>query len=59
MGWGWGAYLCLDLLVATADDLSQPEVPKLHNLFALHQEHVAGLDVTMQHLLLLVQVMDP
>lgn len=50
------AYLGLDLLVTVVDDLSETEVPQLDNLLAVHEEHVVRLDVSMQHLLLLVQV---
>lgn len=51
------SHLRFDLLVAVVDDLGQAEVSQLDDLLAVHEEHVVGLYVAVQHLLLLVQVM--
>lgn len=50
------AHLGLDLFVAVVDDLGKTEVSQLDDFLAVHEEHVVGLDVSVQHLLLLVQV---
>lgn len=50
------SHLGFNLLVAVVNDLGEAEVSQLNYFLAVHEEHVVGLYVAVQHLLLLVQV---